>query len=200
MRYEHPRSAKLLKWFARKKKLGVPLSGTYFRAAGPRHTTAKDIVSGIGASKAGGRWNPIANSMKVVYLSDEPETALREANEHYRYYGLPLSDGLPKVVVAVQVDLERILDFTDRSFVKTIPEALDSILLEDWRAIMSRGAEATSQTLGWAVFAAGFQGMLVPSKAAPAGVNLLVFPDALGKKTKLVVLNRGVLDKLGRPS
>ena len=196
----HPRSSKLLKWFVRERNLGVPLSGTYYRAAGPRHTTAKDIVSGIGASKAGGRWNSISTEMKVVYLSREPETALWEANEHYRYYGLPLSDGLPRVIVAVQVDIDRVLDFTNDFIADTLPATLATVMLEDWRAIMSRGAEATSQAMGWAVFAAGFQGMLVPSKTDPNGINLLVFPDSLGKTNKLVVRNHEVLDKLGRPS
>ncbi len=42
--------------------------------------------------------------------------------------------------------------------------------------------------------------MLVPSKTDPNGINLLVFPDSLGKTNKLAVLNHDVLDKLGRPS
>lgn len=81
---EHPRSAEFLQWFTQKKKLGKPFAGTYYRVAGPSYTTAKDFVSGVGASIAGGRWNPPSHEMKVVYLSHEPETALREANEHYR--------------------------------------------------------------------------------------------------------------------
>ena len=80
---EHPRTAEFTDWFATQRANSQSMSGEYYRVAGPRHTTAKDIVSGIGAYRAGGRWNPL-KIMKVVYLSREPETALREANEHFR--------------------------------------------------------------------------------------------------------------------
>ena len=108
---QHPRSADFLKWFTTNKKEATPLEDIFFRVAGPRHTTAAEIVSGIGAQKAGGRWNPIGE-MRVVYLSREAETALREAFEHYRYFNLPVSQALPKVVVSVAVKLERVLDLT----------------------------------------------------------------------------------------
>ena len=72
-----------------------------YRVAGPRHTTAAEIVSGEGAHLGGGRWNPVGQ-MKVVYLSRDPETAMKEALEHFRYHALPISAALPKVIVAVR--------------------------------------------------------------------------------------------------
>ena len=102
----YPRSAEFLAWFLARRPDAKPLTGDYYRAAGPRFTTAREIVSGIGASLGGGRWNP-PGAVKVIYLSREPETALREANEHFRYHGLPVSEGFPKVIVAVGLVLGR---------------------------------------------------------------------------------------------
>ena len=170
----HPRSAELLKWLSRRKNSAKPLKGEFCRVAGPRHTTADQIVSGMGAFIAGGRWNLIGE-MKVVYLSQEPETALKEALENFRYHGLPISNALPKVTVAVAVKLERVLDLTKAAIASRMPIGMAEFLAEDWRALMARGVEPSSQALGWATYSAGFQGSIVPSKPDANGVNLLVF-------------------------
>lgn len=193
----HPRSAAFLKWFARKRDRAQGMDVEVYRVAGPRHTTANEIVSGTGAYLAGGRWNP-AGDMKVVYLSHAPETATKEALEHFRYYGLPISSALPKVIVAVRVKIERSLDLTDPVIAMDLPISLPELLAEDWRAIMAKNVEPASQAVGWAAFAAGFQGVKVPSRPDPTGTNLLVFPQLLVKGNQLEVLNAEELDKLGR--
>lgn len=194
----HPRSAEFQAWFHAHRSEAETLTGDYYRAAGPRFTTAQEIVSGIGASLGGGRWNP-PGATRVIYLSREPETALREANEHFRYHGLPVSKGLPKVVVAVGLVLGSVLDLTDAAAFETLPGGIEALLAEDWRAVMARGHEATTQAFGRAAFASGLHGILVPSKPDPNGVNLLVFPARLTKKWRAVVRNAADLDNLGRP-
>lgn len=186
-----------MKWFTQNKKHATPLDGIFFRVAGPRHTTAADIVSGIGAEKAGGRWNPI-DDMRMVYLSREPETALSEALEHFRYFKLPESGGLPKVIVSVAVKLERVLDLTRTDLSGKVPELMAEFLAEDWRAINDRGIESASQAVGWAAYTAGLQGLIVPSKPVPNRSNLLVFPENLSNQTRLKVQNADELDKLGK--
>jgi RES domain-containing protein len=198
-RGSHPRSAAFLKWFSRKRDLAQRLDAELYRVAGPRHTTAKDIVSGTGAFLAGGRWNPVGE-MKVVYLSQEPETATKEALEHFRYHGLPISSALPKVMVAVRVAIERLLDLTNPEISASLPMSMTELLAEDWRAFMSRNREPASQAVGWAAYTAGFQGLQVPSKADAHGVNVLVFPENLTKTCRLEVMNADELDKLGRPT
>jgi RES domain-containing protein len=175
-----------------------PLAEDLYRVAGPRHTTAMEIVSGIGAFFSGGRWNP-KHVMKVVYLSKTPETATYEANEHFRHYRLPLTDGLPKVQVAVRVEVGRILDLTKRSITRSLPEPMKSLLAEDWRAIMARGDESTTQALGRAAFHAGLQGLVVKSKPDTRGKNVLIFPESLTTQDVLSVLNPDLLDGLGKP-
>lgn len=198
-RGSRPRSAVFLKWFSRTRSLAQTLDMEVYRVAGPRHTTANDIVSGVGAFLAGGRWNPIGE-MKVVYLSQTPETAMMEALEHCRYYGVPISNAFPKVTVAVSVVLERFLDLTDANLFASLPISILELIAEDWRALMSRNLESASQSLGWAAFAAGLQGLRVPSKPDPAGVNILIFPENLTSTCSLEVLNADDLDKLGRPT
>jgi RES domain-containing protein len=193
----HPRSAAFLKWFSLKRDRAQELDIEAYRVAGPRHTTASEIVSGTGAYLAGGRWNPVGD-MKVVYLSHSPETATREALEHFRYYGLPISSALPKVIVAVRVKIERCLDLTDPAIAFDLPISIPELLAEDWRAMMARNAEPASQAVGWAAFATGFQGVKVPSRPDPTGTNLLVFSELLLKGNQLEVLNAEELDKLGR--
>ncbi len=193
----HPRSAAFLKWFAGKRDGAQALDVEAYRVAGPRHVTIKDIVSGLGAYLAGGRWNPVGE-MKVVYLSQQPETATKEALEHFRYHGLPISTALPKVIVAVRVTIERSLDLTDPVIAADLPISILDLLAEDWRALMAKDEEPASQAVGWAAYTAGFQGVKVPSKPDPAGTNLLVFPDLLAKGNRLEVLNADELDKLGR--
>lgn len=193
----HPRYAEFEAWFAARLIDTQATKADFFRVAGPKHTTAKEIVSGIGAWIAGGRWNA-PESMKVVYLSTEPETAVAVANEHYRYHRLPVSAGMPKVLVAVRVECTRVLNLRDARLVADFPESIATLLAEDWRAVMSRGDEATTQAIGRAAFAAGIKGFLVPSKPVPAGVNLCVFPDRIGKGDHLSVLNPDALEKLSK--
>ncbi len=192
----HPRSTALLKWCIRKRDLAQEVDIEAYRVAGPRHTTPKEIVSGMGAYLAGGRWNPVGE-MNVVYLSLEPETATKESLEHFRYYGLPISTALPKVIVAVRVKIERSLDLTDPAISAELPIPIRELLAEDWRAMLAKDVEPASQVVGWAAFAAGFQGLRVPSKPDPTGTNLLVFPELLVKGNQLEVLNTDELDKLG---
>ena len=197
-RGSHPRSAAFLKWFSRQRNLAQSLEAELYRVAGPRHTTAEDIVSGIGASLAGGRWNPVGE-MKVVYLSQEPETATKEALEHFRYHRLPISSALPKVMVAVSAKIELLLDLSNPTLSGDLPVSISELVAEDWRALMSRGVESASQAVGWAAYAAGFQGLKVPSKPDPNGANVLVFPESLTSTCRLEVMNADELDKLGRP-
>ena len=138
--------------------------------------------------------------MQVVYLSQEPETATQEALEHFRYHGLPISSALPKVMVAVRVKIDRLLDLTNPAHSADLPILMSELVAEDWRALISRNMESASQALGWAVYAAGFQGLRVPSKPDPNGANVLVFTKDLTRTCRLEVMNADDLDKLGKPT
>jgi RES domain-containing protein len=179
-------------------EMACPLDAVVFREAGPLHTTAEDIVSGIGSKLSGGRWNPKGN-MHVVYTSFDPITASAESVSHFRYYGLPLVKGYPKVTVCVQVKLSNLLDLTTLPLKDLLPVEMKLVLEEDWREIMRQGKESTSQALGRVAYQAKIQGLIVPSNAFPGGKNLLVFRDNLSPEDELRVLDPEKLDKLGKP-
>jgi RES domain-containing protein len=193
----HPRSSEFAAWLLQQLPKLRPFSEKYYRVAGPNHTTAEEIVSGIGAQKAAGRWNP-PHEMPVVYLSRAPATATLEADEHFHYYKLPLWEGMPRVTVAVEAVLESVLDLTTNEVGAGLPEPMASMLAEDWRAIMARGDESTTQAIGRLAHEAGIQGILVPSKPDPSGLNLAIFRENLSKVCRLEVLNTSQLDKLGK--
>ena len=193
----HPRYSQFKAWFIERAADTIAVAGEFYRVAGPGHTTADEIVEGMGAFKGGGRWNP-PRVMNVVYLSREPETAMHEANEHRRYYGLPVWGAMPKVTVAVRVEADSILDLTNPAISADLPEPMANLLSEDWRAIMERAEEPTTQAMGRAAFKAGLKGLMVASKPDPAGVNLVVFPDVLVGKDVLEVLNPQALKKRGK--
>jgi len=173
-----------------------PLEGQFFRVAGPRHTSAAAITNGVGAFLSGGRWNP-PSLMKAVYMSRSPVTAMHESVATYSYHSIPITD-FPKVTIAIEACLEAILDFSD-SFVSTfLPEPISTLLAEDWRSLNHLGQEGTAQAIGRIAYEFGCQGLIIPSKPDPTGINLVVFPEKFGKKSKLTVQNAEALDKLGK--
>ena len=125
----HPRYSVYEDWFRREAIRAGRLEAELYRLAGPRYTTEDEILAGVGAFKAGGRWNP-PGVMNTVYLSRTPETAMRESNEHHRYYRLPLSEGMPKVVIAVRVVAQSVFDITKAA---DFPEPMSNLMAEDWQ-------------------------------------------------------------------
>lgn len=193
----HPRYKEFKTWLAGRLGDARRLRIQCFRVAGPRHTTAAEIVQGLGAYKAGGRWNPVG-VMNVVYLSTDPITAMAEAVEHFRYYGLSQARAMPKVMVTVAVDASAVLDLTDPLVQAKMPIRMSALLAEDWRATMSAGHEAAPQAFGRAAFAAKLSGLVVPSKPHRDGVNVLVFPQRLVKADVLRVLDPDLLENIGK--
>lgn len=173
----------------------VTVDRPLYRSAGPRNTSEPNIVNGIGGFKASGRWCGRGVS-RLLYLSETPETALREANEHARRNHLRLWDQMPKVIVAIQVEA-KIIDLTEPAMQTTLPLPSPQFM-GDWRADNRKESESLSQALGRAAFAAGVEGMRVPSKPDPLGVNLVIFLASAGGGATIKLLNPGVLNELGR--
>ena len=73
----------------------MPWAGTVFRSASVGYANRDDFLTGTGAKFAGTRWNA-ADSFAAVYTSLTPETATREVLAHFRHYGFPDEDALPR--------------------------------------------------------------------------------------------------------
>ena len=159
-------------------KFDTTLASELFRFINPRFSKAEDILNGVGALKADGRWN-LAGAMNLSYTSLEIETALAEALAHVRYYNLPESTALPGVLVAVDLKASRVLDLRTGAVQKALKLSERTIRRGDWRRDNQGGAEAITQAWGLTVAQAGFEAVIVPSAAYPNGTNVLVYPDNL---------------------
>ncbi|HEY7114279.1 MAG TPA: RES family NAD+ phosphorylase [Thermoanaerobaculia bacterium] len=161
-------------------------SGVAYRSVSPARAGARDLLSGEGVRRWGGRWNA-AGSFAAVYASLSPETAIAEALAHSRYYGIPDADAMPRVVVALDASLTTLLDLTDGSARRILRASRRRLRSEPWRRAAEAGREALTQAIGRAALAAGLEALLVPSAADRAGSNLVVFPASLRAQSRLAL-------------
>lgn len=159
-------------------KFDTTVSLVLFRFIDPQFSKAEDIVNGVGALKANGRWN-LAGAMKVSYTSLTPETAMAEALAHVRYYHLPKSKALPRVLVALDLKASRALDLRTSAVRKALKLSEDTIRGGDWRRDNRTGTEAFTQAWGFIFGQVGFETVIVPSAADQKGTNVLVYQDNL---------------------
>lgn len=151
-----------------------------FRFIDPRFSSAADIASGEGALHAAGRWHPPGGAGRLSYTAAEPETALAETLAHARYFHLPASSALPRVLVSLRLQVTKVLDLREGALRRRLRLSLAAIQHTDWRRDNRLGREAVTQAWGVALAAAGFEAIIVPSAAATkTGTNVLVFPTNL---------------------
>jgi len=156
----------------------VRWSGVVYRSASPRYANSADLLTGVGSKVAGARWNP-PRSYPTVYVSLDPHTALDEVLAHFRHYVLPIEPAMPRVTVAVRVELSRALDLTNGATRSALRVSASRMLREPWREEQAAGREALTQALGRLAHELGWEALVVPSAARRGGVNLIIFPDNL---------------------
>ncbi len=170
--HRHPRFAELCDEFRGHPVWFAPWKGTLFRFQTVEFPSPTEILSGIGAERRGGRWNP--PGLPAVYGSTSDGTALEECKANDRYYGIETKG--PRLLVAVEARLACVLDLTDAGVRRKIGVTLQELAAEDWRKLQEAGKESFTQTLGRAVAEAGGSGILARSAAVRGGVNVVVFP------------------------
>jgi RES domain-containing protein len=107
---------------------------------------------------------------------------------------LPVSQALPRVLVSIQVKLQRLLDLTDQKTRRALGVSRAALLAEDWRARNQEGGEALTQTIGRLAYELNWEGLLVPSAARTGAVNLIFFPgNLLAPESYFLILNRDQL-------
>jgi RES domain-containing protein len=134
------------------------------------------VLSGEGSFHVGGRWNA-PDTMRAVYTSTTPETATTESLAYFRYYGFREQDAMPRTLLALEFKLNNILDLTDVKVRRRLRVLLREISSEDWRKLQDAGKESLTQAIGRAAYAAGFEGLVVPSARVSKGVNIVFFPE-----------------------
>jgi RES domain-containing protein len=162
------------------------LSGIFYRSAVPKYAKSRDLVTGEGSRRLGGRWNP--PGLAAVYGSLTPQTAIEEALAHSRYFAIPPHAAMPRTFVAIEFHLLSIFDLTDGALRRSLGVSERRLLNCDWRTEMRTQAPPVTQQLGRAVYLAGLEGILVRSAADFSGRNLAVFVDNLKQASYLKIV------------
>lgn len=169
-----------------RRNCGERCVSTWFRAAIPRHAGPRDLISGVGAARHGGRWCPPAFG-RVLHLADEPEHAIGEFLANHRRFGIPVPTDLHLVLRAVRVRLDPVLDLANPDVRRAFGVSRRRLLDVRWASENAAGRETISQALGRVAGESGFVGLLVDSAAVPAATNLVVFMDRLGVSDRVDV-------------
>jgi len=172
----HPRFAELCVRVQQAAGLVRPWSGVAYRSVAPGKADPVEMLSGQGSFHNGGRWNA-SKSFRAVYASATPEAATSETMACFRYHGFADHEAMPRLMVAIEFKLSRVLDLTDAAVRRKLKATLSEIKAEDWRRLQDRGLESFTQALGRAAFAAGLEGLIVPSARVKNGVNVVYLPD-----------------------
>ena len=143
----------------------APLKLIAYRYTRRRYSTARLLMNGVGAWKAGGRWNA-PGAFHAVYLASSHELAHREYFEAYRVSGLGAFQGMPFVGNAIELDLRATVDLRAESMLAALGVSTEAILNDPWRQSTDGGTESLCQAIGRAAFECGIQGLIVPSARA----------------------------------
>jgi len=155
----------------------VELHCSAFRSAGVEYAHESDLLSGDGAARYGGRWNP--RGVSAIYASLDPMTAVKESYQEFLKYGFAGATIRPRVFVGIQVDLTCVLDLTQARIRRALGYTVSDLVTEDWRAIQAAGEESWTQAIGRGAVAAGFEALLAPSARNRTGKILVAFPSNL---------------------
>jgi RES domain-containing protein len=162
-----------------------PLSGIVYRSAVPKYANSEDLLTGEGARRFGGRWNP--PGVAAVYGSFAPQTAMEEALAQARYYGLPAHAAMPRTFVAIEFDLARVIDLTDGAVRRSLGVSEKRVLECDWRVEAAAGWNPLTQEIGEGARLAELEALVVSSAADRGGRNLVVFVENLLPESRLSV-------------
>ena len=159
-----------------KETLFRPWKGTIYRVTTLKYADPRTMLYGEGSYRNGGRWNAIG-SFRAIYGSTEDIVALSESKVTAAYANLPYPFREPRLIVALDVELSRVIDLTVDATLKILGVSDEELRREDWRKVQGQGFESFTQSLGRAIFAAKGEGLLARSARVENGVNVAYFPE-----------------------
>ncbi|HDR27624.1 RES family NAD+ phosphorylase [Rhodovulum sp.] len=151
-------------------------AGLLYRALNPVY--AREPLSGEGARRYGGRFNP--KGMPALYTSQSVMTAIREANQ--------IGTLQPTTLAAYEADVGPIFDTTDPAALGEEGITAEQLAADDWRLKMLADGKAPTQALAERLKAAGYAGMQVRSFAKGAtghDLNLVLWVWGAQSPTRL---------------
>jgi RES domain-containing protein len=191
----HPAFEKLRKQIAESSQLLRPWQGVAYRVTTLDYPSPKSILLGQGSLLHGGRWNAIG-SFRAVYGSTADTVAVAESRATADYANIPLPFATPRLLVAIELALQAVLDLTRASIRERLGITSNELRAEDWRKVQEEGRESFTQVIGRAVFSNKGEGLLVPSARVPAGVNVVYFPESRDAASRVQVLDSEKLERV----
>jgi len=191
----HPHFEALGRRLRQAPQLLQPWTGTAYRVTTLDYPRPKSILLGQGSFLHGGRWNAIG-SYRAVYGSTVDTVAVAESRATAHYVGVLLPFRTPRLLVAIDLSLQVVLDLTNPGVRAQLDLSLDALREEDWRKVQDQGRESLTQTIGRAVFSSAGEGLLVPSARVPEGVNVVYFPENHRPDSRVTVLEAEKLDRI----
>jgi RES domain-containing protein len=153
---------------------GPPL--TLWRAFVPRW--AHLPLSGEGAARFGGRWNP--EGKPTIYAARELSTAWAEYNQGFVQH--------PALIARLELEDADLADLT-------LPTMLEAFGLQDgihrceWRAALDAGEVPQTHAVRERLLAEGFHGVVYPSFMSPGGTCVALWRWNGPDKPKLTVVD-----------
>lgn len=121
-------------------------------------------------------------------------TAVNESLAHHRYFGFPVETALPRVLVSIRVNLQRVLDLKDVRVRKFLGVNRALLIREDWRSENAHAREGITQAIGRLAWVAEWEALIVPSTTDAKATNLVIFPGNLTPpESYVLVVNRDQL-------
>ncbi|MGC4251384.1 MAG: RES family NAD+ phosphorylase [Sphingobium sp.] len=158
----------------------IDYRGKLYRALNPVH--AREPLSGEGARRYGGRFNP--KGVSALYLSLSAVTALREANQ--------VGNFQPTTLVCYEAEIEHLFDTRDEAALAAHGMDPAGLANPGWRDQMKSRNESDTQAFARRLIASNYSGILVRSFAPGAqasDLNIVLWNWADGPPSRLTPID-----------
>jgi RES domain-containing protein len=135
-------------------------------------------LSGEGAARFGGRWNPLG--APTIYAARELSTAWAEYNQGFVQH--------PALIAQLELKGAALADLTDPAFLTSIGVSSDIHRCE-WRMRLDRNEEPETHELRTRLLDRGFDGVIYPSFMSPGGSCVALWRWNVPKAPRLDVID-----------
>jgi hypothetical protein len=108
---------------------------------------------------------------------------MAETLAHFRHFGIPIELAMPRIFVAIRVNLSVLLDLSSGDIRRRLGISGMRLSRCDWRKEATLRINPITQLVGAAAFEVGFEGLIAPSATLVKGLNLIWFPRKVSPKS-----------------